>query len=44
MIEHEKAAEEFQAGRIDEDEFRRRLSRLGFDPDEADDYIQALGS
>jgi hypothetical protein len=41
---YEQIAEDFTAGRIDEDEARARMKKLGFDADEIDEHLGALKS
>jgi hypothetical protein len=42
MAEIEQVGDDFAAGKIEEQEFRDRMRRLGFDPDEIDDHLEAL--
>jgi hypothetical protein len=42
MTEVELCGEDFSAGKIDEGEFRKRMQRLGFDPGEIDEHLEAV--
>lgn len=42
LAEISEAEEEFQEGRINEDEFRARLERLGLPPYKIDDAVTEL--
>jgi hypothetical protein len=41
MLEYEQIAEDF-ARYGDEDDYRSRMKRLGFDPDEIEEHLEAL--